>query len=102
MNADCTGIIRAEPLPGVVIEERMVVVDDGREIRAAVMRPVKPPRIISGSPPMSALLHRREFVATALTLLGGAAVTVGCGGGSARQQPNPDANEFGQCFWCGG
>ena len=32
---------------------------------------------------MSALLHRREFAATALTLLGGAAVTVGCGGGSS-------------------
>ena len=32
---------------------------------------------------MSALLHRRKFVATGLTLLGGAAVTVGCGGGSS-------------------
>ena len=32
---------------------------------------------------MSALLHRRKFVATALTLLGGAIVTVGCGGGSS-------------------
>jgi hypothetical protein len=36
---DCTGIIRSEPRPGVVIEERMVIVDNGREIRAAVMEP---------------------------------------------------------------
>lgn len=39
VSGDCTGIIRAEPLPGVVIEERMVIVDNGREIRAAVMAP---------------------------------------------------------------
>jgi hypothetical protein len=39
VNADCTGIIRAQPLPGIVIEERMVIVDNGREIRAAVMAP---------------------------------------------------------------
>ena len=39
VNPDCTGIIRAQPLPGVVIEERMVIVDNGREIRAAVMTP---------------------------------------------------------------
>jgi len=39
VNVDCTGIIRAQPLPGVVIEERMVILDNGREIRAAVMSP---------------------------------------------------------------
>jgi hypothetical protein len=39
VNDDCTGSIRAEPLPGVVIDERMVIVDNGREIRAAVMAP---------------------------------------------------------------
>jgi hypothetical protein len=39
VNRDCTGVIRAQPLPGVVIEERMVIVDNGREIRAAVMTP---------------------------------------------------------------
>ena len=39
VNADCTGTIRAQPLPGIVIEERMVIVDNGREIRAAVMAP---------------------------------------------------------------
>jgi len=39
VSPDCTGIIRAQPLPGVLIEERLVIVDDGREIRAAVMTP---------------------------------------------------------------
>jgi hypothetical protein len=39
VNADCTGTIRAQPLPGIVLEERMVIVDNGREIRAAVMTP---------------------------------------------------------------
>ena len=39
MNADCTGIIRFQPAPGILIEERLVIVDDGREIRAAVMVP---------------------------------------------------------------
>lgn len=39
INPDCTGVIRAQPLPGVSIEERLVVVDNGREIRAAVMVP---------------------------------------------------------------
>ena len=39
VNADCTGIIRFQPAPGILIEERLVIVDDGREIRAAVMVP---------------------------------------------------------------
>jgi archaellin len=39
VNADCTGIVRFQAAPGVVIEERLVVVDDGREIRTAVMVP---------------------------------------------------------------
>jgi hypothetical protein len=39
VNPDCTGNILSEPRPGIVIEERLVVVDDGREIRAAVMAP---------------------------------------------------------------
>ena len=39
VNPDCTGIIRFQPPPGVLIEERMVIVDNGREIRAAVMVP---------------------------------------------------------------
>ena len=39
VNADCTGIVRFQAAPGVVIEERLVIVDKGREIRTAVMVP---------------------------------------------------------------
>jgi len=39
VNADCTGIVRFQAAPGVVIEERLVIVDNGREIRTAVMVP---------------------------------------------------------------
>ena len=46
VNADCSGIIRFLPARGVVIEERMVIIDDGREIRTAVMVPA--PVMITG------------------------------------------------------
>jgi hypothetical protein len=46
VNADCTGIVRFQAAPGVVIEERLVVVDNGREIRTAVMVPA--PVMITG------------------------------------------------------
>ena len=39
VNRDCTGIIRFQAPTGALIEERLVVVDSGREIRAAVMVP---------------------------------------------------------------
>ena len=39
VSPDCSGTIRFEPMPGVVIEERLVIVDAGREIRTAVMSP---------------------------------------------------------------
>jgi len=39
VSADCTGIVRFQAAPGVVIEERLVIVDNGREIRTAVMVP---------------------------------------------------------------
>ena len=39
VNPDCTGVIRFQPGPGILIEERLVIVDNGREIRAAVMVP---------------------------------------------------------------
>jgi hypothetical protein len=39
VNADCTGVVRFHAAPGVVIEERLVIVDNGREIRTAVMVP---------------------------------------------------------------
>jgi hypothetical protein len=39
INANCTGIIYFQPGPGILLEERLVVIDDGREIRTAVMAP---------------------------------------------------------------
>jgi hypothetical protein len=39
VNADCTGVVRFQPAPDVLLEERLVIVDDGREIRTAVMVP---------------------------------------------------------------
>ena len=39
VSPDCTGIIRFQAPSGALIEERLVVVDNGREIRAAVMVP---------------------------------------------------------------
>ena len=39
VNPDCTGVIRFQAPSGALIEERLVVVDNGREIRAAVMTP---------------------------------------------------------------
>lgn len=39
VNPDCTGSQRFEPRPGVVIEDRFVIVDNGREIRSAVITP---------------------------------------------------------------
>jgi len=46
VSADCTGIVRFQAAPGLVIEERLVIVDDGREIRTAVMVPA--PVMITG------------------------------------------------------
>ena len=39
VNADCTGLVRFQLAPGVLVEERLVIVDNGREIRSAVMLP---------------------------------------------------------------
>jgi hypothetical protein len=39
VNDDCSGIIRFQAAPGVVLEERFIIVDHGREIRSAVMSP---------------------------------------------------------------
>jgi hypothetical protein len=50
VNPDCTGSARFEPGPGIVIEERLVIVDDGREIRSMVLSPAS--RMITG-------VHRR-------------------------------------------
>ena len=46
VNHDCAGRILFFPAPGVVVEERLVIVDDGREIRTAVMAPA--PVMITG------------------------------------------------------
>jgi len=40
VNADCTGSTRFEPAPGIVIEERTVVLDNGRELRSVVTKPL--------------------------------------------------------------
>ena len=40
VNPDCTGLVRFQPGPGApFIEERLVIVDGGREIRTAAMVP---------------------------------------------------------------
>ena len=39
VNADCTGITLFQPAPGITIEERMVIVDHGNEIRTIVSSP---------------------------------------------------------------
>jgi hypothetical protein len=39
VNPDCSGTVRFQPGPGILIEERMVIVDSGDEIRTAVMVP---------------------------------------------------------------
>jgi hypothetical protein len=46
VSPDCTGIARFQPGPGVLIEERLVIVDDGREIRTATMLPA--PLMVTG------------------------------------------------------
>ncbi len=46
VNDNCAGSIQFQPAPGVVVEERIVIVDDGREIRTAVMTPA--PVMITG------------------------------------------------------
>jgi hypothetical protein len=39
VSSDCTGIARFQPGPGILLEERLVIVDDGREIRSMVLAP---------------------------------------------------------------
>jgi hypothetical protein len=39
VHPDCTGIARFQPAPGIVIEERLVIVDNGREIRTMTLSP---------------------------------------------------------------
>ena len=46
VNADCSAVARLQPGPGILIEERLVIVDEGREIRSATMLP--PPVMVTG------------------------------------------------------
>jgi hypothetical protein len=39
VSPDCTAIARFQPGPGILIEEKLVIVDDGREIRSMVVSP---------------------------------------------------------------
>ena len=40
MNADCSGTTQFQPGPGQFIEERMVIVDAGREVRSITATPL--------------------------------------------------------------
>jgi hypothetical protein len=40
VNADCSGITLFQPGPGITLEERMVIVDHGNEIRTIVSSPL--------------------------------------------------------------
>jgi hypothetical protein len=40
VRADCTAVVQFEPAPGVLSEERLVIVDEGREVRSATMLPL--------------------------------------------------------------
>jgi hypothetical protein len=46
VDGDCAAIAQLQPVPGVLIEERLVIVDGGREIRSATMLP--PPVMVTG------------------------------------------------------
>jgi hypothetical protein len=46
VNRDCTAVVHLEPGPGILIEERLVIVDEGREILSATMLP--PPVMVTG------------------------------------------------------
>ena len=39
VNADCTGMTLLQPGPGVSIEERMVIIDYGHEVRSITVSP---------------------------------------------------------------
>lgn len=39
VNADCTGVSRFSPGPGILLEDLFVIVDDGNEIRTMVLNP---------------------------------------------------------------
>jgi hypothetical protein len=50
VNEDCSGVVQLQPGPGILIEERLVIVDDGNEIRSMTALPA--PVMVTG-------VHRR-------------------------------------------
>jgi len=40
VNEDCSAVVNFQPAPGVLIEERLVIVDKGRELRSMTVLPV--------------------------------------------------------------
>jgi hypothetical protein len=40
VNADCTAVVHFQRAPGILVEERLIIVDDGREVRSATMLPL--------------------------------------------------------------
>src|SRR3954447_4706217 len=51
--ADCTAVVHLHPGPGIVVEERLIIVDSGREVRSAAMLPA--PVMVTG---VARRLHR--------------------------------------------
>jgi uncharacterized membrane protein len=45
VSADCTAIVHAQPAPNILLEERLVIVGDGREVLSATMMP--PPVMVT-------------------------------------------------------
>lgn len=46
VNADCTAVAHLQPGPGILLEERLVIVNEGREILSATTLP--PPVMVTG------------------------------------------------------
>ena len=46
VDENCTGVAQLQPGPGILLEERMVIVDEGREIRTATILPA--PVMVTG------------------------------------------------------
>jgi hypothetical protein len=54
VNENCSGVAQAQPGPGILLEERLVIVDDGNEIRS--MTSVPPIVMVTGT---SKRIHTR-------------------------------------------
>lgn len=47
VNEDCSGVAQTQPGPGILLEERLVIVDDGNEIRSMTSLPL--PVMVTGT-----------------------------------------------------